>query len=35
LVDSPEVKAKAKEEKERQEELAIVRNHNDYRYDED
>jgi hypothetical protein len=35
LVDSPEEKAKAKEEKERQEELAIVRNHNDYRYDED
>ena len=35
LVDSAEVKAKAKEEKERQEEMAIARDHNNYRYDED
>ena len=35
LVDSPEVKAKAKEEAARQEEMAIARDHNNYRYDED
>ena len=35
LTDSPEVKAKAKEEAARQEEMAIARDHNNYRYDED
>ena len=35
LVDSAEVKAKAKEEAARQEEMAIARDHNNYRYDED